>query len=602
MKWRKSLRVGGLTVAALSIGLYLGGGMGEVQTAPITSGYQQPLGPADQQQAVRVRMHDEVELAADLFLPDGEGPFPTLIRKTPYNREGRSREAQFFADNGYAVLIVSQRGRFGSAGIFHQAKNEGWLEHKDGYDTIEWAAQQPWSNGKIGTYGVSSDAQWQHSTAPTRPPHLVAMFTSYAAHHRDGGRMERGIHTSAGPTWHYNNGVIGRPLRTVDDYTAWLADWKVTGLPFIASFLHPELVEQFIHTTYDDYWRDIDPGTRYQDYDVPIYHESGWYDRYVRWTFKSFNGVREKGFSQRARQSQKVIMGPWTHGGSVAPESDVVKFGPAAEIDRRALHLRWFDYWLKGIDTGIMSEPPVRVYLMGAERWIEAESWPLPDTNYVKYYLRAGQGQPRNSLGQLRGSLNDGRLTQQLPGSEAPDEYVHDPYDPIPTIGGHGGFGRMWEMGPLDQRPSESRTLTFTTDVLKQDLEVVGEIRTRFFASSSAVDTDFVLTLTDVYPNGNSALLRQNAIRARYRLSVESESLLTPGKIYEFNLTLDGIANVFKAGHRIRLGIASSSFPAYLPNPGTESTYLATEGIVARNVIYHDNEHPSAIELPVRGN
>ena len=594
MKWRRFLKVSGLTLAVMGMGLFLCGGMWEVKAAPITSKYSSSIGPDVQHQTARVRMRDGVELAADLYLPDREGPFPTLVRKTPYDREGRADDAQFFAGNGYAVLIVSQRGRFGSEGVFHQAKNEGWLEHQDGYDTIEWAAQQPWSNGKIGTYGVSSDAQWQLSSAPTRPPHLVAMFSSYAAHHRIGGRMERGIHTSTGPTWHYNNNVMGRPLRTVEDYTAWLAEWKSSQLPFIASFLHPELLEQFIHTAYDDYWRDIDPGTRYQDFDVPIYHESGWYDRYVRWTFQNFNGISQKGRSQQTRQSQKIIMGPWIHGGSVAPDSEVVKFGPAAKIDRRALHLRWFDYWLKGIDTGIMKEPPVRVYLMGAERWLESDTWPLPDTNYVKYYLRAGQEESR-------GSLNDGRLSQQPPGSEAPDRYVHDPYAPIPTIGGHGGFGRMWKMGPLDQRPSESRVLTFTTDVLEQDLEVVGEIRTRFFASSSAVDTDFVLTLTDVHPNGNSALLRQNAIRARYRHSVETESLLTPGEIYEFTLTLDAIANLFKAGHRIRLGIASSSFPSFLPNPGTPSTYLVNIALSAENVIYHDSRHPSSIEIPVRG-
>ena len=594
MKWRRFLTISGPTMAAMGIGLFLGGGMGEVKTAPITSKYSSSISPDVQQQSVRVRMRDGVELAADLYLPDKEGPFPTLLRKTPYDREGRAGDAQFFATNGYAVLIVSQRGRFGSQGIFHQAKNEGWLEHKDGYDTIEWAAEQPWSNGKIGTYGVSSDAQWQLATAPIRPPHLVAMFASYAAHHRIGGRVERGVHTSAGPTWQHNNNVMGRPLRTVEDYTAWLADWKSSQLPFIASFLHPELLEQFIHTAYDDYWRDIDPGTRYQDFDVPIYHESGWYDRYVRWTFQNFNSISQKGRSQKTRQSQKIIMGPWIHGGSVAPDSEVVKFGAAAKIDRRALHLRWFDYWLKGIDTGIMKEPAVRIYLMGAERWLESDTWPLPNTNYVKYYLRAGQGEPR-------GSLNDGRLSLQPPGSEGPDKYVHDPYDPIPTIGGHGGFGRMWEMGPLDQRPSESRVLTFTSDVLEQDLEVVGEIRTRFFASSSAVDTDFVLTLTDVHPNGNSALLRQNAIRARYRDSVETESLLKPGEIYEFTLTLDAIANLFKAGHRIRLGIASSSFPSFLPNPGTPSTYLATRAITAENVIHHDSRYPSAIEIPVRG-
>lgn len=538
-------------------------------------------------------MRDGVELAADLYLPTGTGPFPTLVRKTPYERRPAA-DTQFFAAHEYAVLVVSQRGRFGSGGMFYQSRNEGWLEHQDGYDTVEWAAQQPWSNGMIGTYGTSSDGQWQLATAPTRPPHLRAMFCSCAAHHRVGGRMERGIYTASGPAWHYRFNEMGRPLRTREDFAAWLADWKHTQVPLLASFLHPELVDQFIHQAYDDYWREIDPGTRYADFDVPIYHETGWYDRYVRWTLQNYTGVRARGRSEQTRRSQKVIIGPWVHGGR-APETDVVRFGPEASIDRRALRLRWFDYWLKGIDTGIMQEPPVRVYLMGAERWLEAESWPLPGTHYATYYLRAGRERPVHSL-------NDGRLTTEPPESEPPDEYVHDPYDPIPTIGGHGGMGGIWPPGPLDQRPAESGILTYTTDVLQGDLEVVGEVRARFFASSSAGDTDFVLTLSDVYPNGYCAILRQNAIRARYRLSEETESLLTPHQVYEFKLTLDAVANLFKAGHRIRLGIASSSFPAFLPNPGTASpTHLATKGIIARNAIYHDRQHASAIEIPVRG-
>ncbi len=309
-----------------------------------------------------------------------------------------------------------------------------------------------------------------------------------------------------------------------------------------------------------------------------------------RW---NFNGIRKEG-GPGARNSQKVMMGPWVHGGNVAPETETVKFGPEAEIDHRLLNLRWFDYWLKGIDNGIMQEPAVSIYLMGAERWLKSDTWPLPGYQPVTYYLRQGQGRSAESL-------NNGRLLREAPGTEDPDEYTHDPYDPVPTIGGHGGYGRMWAPGPQDQRPAEARMLTFTTDVLKEDLEVVGEIKARFFASSSAVDTDFVLTLTDVYPNGYSATLRQNAVRARYRLSEEKESLLDPGKVYEFTLTLDTVANVFKAGHRIRLSIASSSFPAYLPSPGTGGpSYLETRAVVAQNKIYHDSRYPSSIEVPVR--
>jgi putative CocE/NonD family hydrolase len=254
---------------------------------------------------------------------------------------------------------------------------------------------------------------------------------------------------------------------------------------------------------------------------------------------------------------------------------------------------------------------------MGAERWIEGDDWPLAGTRYETYYLRGGKSGSAESL-------NDGRLTAEAPtGDEPADEYTHDPYDPIPAIGGHGGYPSVhgdpprdarsvqemrrqmrpaWQAGPQDQYAAEVRSLTFTTDVLERDVEVVGVIPVRFWASSSAVDTDFVLTLSAVYPNGYSAILRQNAIRGRFRETEERETLLEPGKVYEFAFTLDGIANLFKKGHRIRLRISSSTFPAFLPNPGTaEPMMLAAKGVVARNAIYHDAEHPSSIELPVRG-
>lgn len=549
---------------------------------------------AQEPEQVRIAMRDGIELVGDLYLPEGPGPFPTLVTKTPYPRERMRllRDEDTAAAHGYAMLAVSMRGRFGSEGVFHQCKNEGWLEHPDGYDTIEWAAEQSWSTGRIGTFGGSSGAQWQLTTAPTRPPHLVAMFTSYPAHHRT--RVNRGIHAAAGPQWHYRMQAMSRPLGTQEEWWAWLTSWKETRLPLIATFLHPELVEEFAHTAYDDYWTEMDPSTRYEDFDVPIYHEGGWYDPFVSWTLKSFAGVRQHGRSEHARRAQKVIVGPWLHMGGLPQDTGPVTFGPEASIDRFALLYRWFDYWLKGIDTGIAEEPPVRVYLMGAERWLEADTWPLPDTRSVRYYLRAGEGQPT-------ASLNDGRLLPNPPDSEAPDEYLHDPYDPIPSIGGHGGVpGQIWPGGPQDQRPAEARTLTFTTDPLEEDVALVGEVAVRFFASSSAVDTDFVLTLTDVFPDGYSAHLRQNAIRGRYRLSEETESLLEPDEIYEFIVKLDSIANLFKAGHRIRLAVASSSFPYLLPNPGTEGpVYLETQGVVAHNVVYHDAEHPSLIELPV---
>ncbi|MHC4433538.1 MAG: CocE/NonD family hydrolase, partial [Planctomycetota bacterium] len=259
--------------------------------------------------------------------------------------------------------------------------------------------------------------------------------------------------------------------------------------------------------------------------------------------------------------------------------------------DRRDLQLRWFDYWLKGIDTGITKQAPLQLFVMGANRWLDAESWPVAETRYTRYYLRASQRQPSSSL-------NDGRLMRQAPGTnEKADAYIHDPYNPVPTIGGYGPHRPSWTPGPADQRPAEARSLTFTTAPLEKDLLVIGEVRVRFFASSSAADTDFFLMLTDVYPNEYSAgTLIQSGLGAMYSVGAP----LKPGEVYEFKVNLKPTANLFKAGHRIRLNIASSSFPRFLPNPGTgEPRHLATKCVTAENKVYHDSRYPSVIELPV---
>jgi hypothetical protein len=223
---------------------------------------------------------------------------------------------------------------------------------------------------------------------------------------------------------------------------------------------------------------------------------------------------------------------------------------------------------------------------------MDSESWPLPDTTVRRWYLRTGAVEPRVSL-------NDGRLDLEPPGEEPPDEYDHDPYDPVPSIGGHGGVGWQWPAGPIDQGPAEERSLTFTTDPLTEDVTVVGEPRIKFHASTSAEDTDFVVTLSDVLPDGTSAILRQNAVRARYRNGDRAEPV-QPGEIYEFDLALDGVGVTFLAGHSIRVRVSSSSFPAYLPNPGTAGpVHLATKAVAARNSILHDANHPSFVELPV---
>jgi putative CocE/NonD family hydrolase len=415
------------------------------------------------------------------------------------------------------------------------------------------------------------------------------MFVSYAADARQ-AYADHGAYQGTGPAWASMHG-LARSLRTRDEWESWLADWRRTELPLLASFIAPEFIDMFSHPDYDEYWHETDPANRLDRVEVPVLHEGGWFDRYVGTTLRNFNRIR--GAGGPAAKAQRVIMGPWTHGGGVPADCGPATFGPAAHIDRLDLHRHWFDFWLRG-EGSVDDLPPARLYLMGAERWVSSDTWPPPGSAAQRWYLRSG---PSGSAA----SVNDGRLSVEEPAEEEPaDEIDHDPYDPVPSIGGHGGVGWQWPAGPLDQAPAERRSLTYSSIPLEDDLVVLGEPVLRFHAASTAVDTDFVVTISDVFPDGHSAILRQNALRAAHRDGDDRARLLEPGRAYRYELTMAAIGNVFRRGHRIRVRISSSSFPALLPNPGTgEPLALATRAVCARNTVLHDRAHPSHLELPV---
>ena len=548
------------------------------------------MNPTDE---IRIPMRDGVELAAELYLPPGGERYPSLLRKTPYDRRRESilPEIEGLVEAGYAVVVASFRGRFGSGGRFHPWYSQGWLRHEDGYDAIEWVAAQPWSTGAVGTYGVSADGQTQLTTAPTRPPSLKAMLVSYGADPRV-GIMNGGAITSTGPQWYEKHETFSVPLRTTEDWEFWLEQWRDTGLPLLASFIHPSLMEPLEQYAATDYWEEIDASTRHEDFGVPVLYECGWYDRYTGSSFAHFQGVREHAKDEAVRAGQRVICGPWVHGGPMAPAGEEVVYGDSAVVDRIAMHVRWFDHWLKGVDNGVEDEPALNLYVLGADEWVGIETWP-PRAEVATFHLRGGDGT-------ANGSLNGGRLTPEPPAGEDPDEYEHDPYDPLPSIGGHGGTGWIWPAGALDQRPVEARSLTFTTDPLDADLRVVGDPVLVLHAASSAVDTDFVATISRVHSSGYSEPLQQRTVRARYRDGYTEPKLMEPGRVHEMELALGPIAFDVPAGDRLRLTIASSSFPAVIPNAGTaEPPHLATRGVVARNSVFHDAAHPSRLILPL---
>jgi putative CocE/NonD family hydrolase len=556
---------------------------------------------------VMVPMRDGVRLSTDIYMPDAPGPFPAILIRTPYNnnREPDVQDAVYFASRGYAVLIQDVRGRGDSEGEWAPFLHEA----EDGYDTQQWAGKQPWSSGKVGTSGASYVGLTQWLPAPLRNPHLTAMAPRVGfsnLYHNwvyTGGAFQLGFNLR----W----GAIQMHTKTNRTQYLWLPKeahlstlyWH---LPLItgdeAAGRPNEFYKEWIrHPSYDAYWERLgNVELKYAEIDVPAYGFGGWYDVFLQSTLNNFKGVAKHSYSEKTRRSQKVLIGPWIHclgdRGTCSQTGDI-DFGPASLIDLRGEELRWFDYWLKGLENGILDEPRVKVFVMGRNRWREADTWPIPGTRYMRYYFHS-----RGKANSLRG---DGGLGTALPINEPPDTYVYDPRNPVPTLGGSTCCGEditPITMGPRDQRGAEERpdVLVYTTPPLEADVEVTGPVSVTLYAASDAPDTDFTAKLVDVFPDGYAMNVAQGIIRARYRDSWEQPTLLDPGRVYQYTIDLWSTSNCFLRGHRIRVEISSSNFPQFDRNPNTGNPFgLDAELKPARQTVYHDADHPSHILLPV---
>jgi hypothetical protein len=549
------------------------------------------------------RMRDETILYADIYLPKGEGPFPALLERTPYRKEN-SPEVQvgatsFFPAQGYALVLQDVRGRFKSEGKFIPFHDDGWGLNRDGYDTVEWVASQPWCNGKVGTLGGSYSGATQYRLAPTRPPHLRAMYVreSSADYHAEwvyrGGAFELAFMLEWTMRWTYNNlahlatgAEYERRHDILEEALKELPSWQ-THLPLnpnpLVAGLDDWYNEFLSHPDDGPFWQRWNIAYHHHEIGIPIYHLGGWFDIFLNGTLRNYIGIRRKARTPEARQAQRLIVGPWVHGPlniGVSRQGEI-DFGPEAVRNFNEMRLPWFDYWLKGIENGVMDAPAVQLFVMGENRWRSAEDYPLAETRYTNWYLH-----------------QNGQLSQFEPsGAEQADSYLYDPADPVPTLGGNT---LNIPGGAFDQRPVEDRCLVYTSEPLPYDLTIIGPVTCTLFAMSSAPDTDWVVRLTDVQPDGFSRLLCDGILRARYRQSQTLPALLTPHQVYEFEVDLWATANTFKAGHRIRVAITSSCFPRFDRNLNTGGVFGAeVEGQVALNTIFHDAMRPSRIILPV---
>jgi putative CocE/NonD family hydrolase len=589
------------------------------------------------QRDVMVAMRDGVRLATDLYLPALQGravnaPVPVLLERTPYNklRVDLVSTARSFARRGYAVALQDVRGRFQSEGEWYPFA----LEAPDGFDTLGWLMDQPWCNGKIGTIGLSYSASDQTALATLNPPGLTAQFVSegmsnyHTSAMRQGGAMELRFMIYA---FHMaitsREAAANRPLRQLlERERANIREWLrrtpiragVSPLRHLPSY-ERWVLDVLTRGDYDDYWKQY--GLNVEEFydqfpDIPIYLLTGWYDSYCRSATDNYIAL-----SRRKRGPIRLIIGGWPH--STAPIGQTwagdVDFGPDAALEYDDLRLRWFDEQLKGLQTGLADEPPVRVMVMGGGSgrknddgrldaggaWRDLPDWPPPTMQPTPYYLQA----------------NGGLSPDVPPAGGPPSTYRFDPADPVPTIGGNisvgyeimppGGYdqrGRSDVFGATDHLPLAARhdVLVFQTAPLERDITLIGPLSVTLWASSSAIDTDFTAKLIDVYPpnadypDGYALNLSDSIIRARYRNSREHTELMTPDEVYALTIVPYPIGNVFKAGHRIRLDISSSNFPRFDVNPNTgEPLGLSTRLEPADQTIFHDASHPSQVLLPV---
>lgn len=585
---------------------------------------------------VMVPMRDGVRLATDIYRPSVDGQavserLPVVLTRTPYNKRGAATAGKYYATHGYVFIAQDTRGRYQSEGTWHMLTDDG----PDGVDCAAWIGQQPWTDGKIGMLGTSYVGGTQHAMALAGAKELMTVIPVDAMSNlgrqslRNAGAFEMRFWN-----WIFLNAGRGSNAATDEETAAVLKEMADQRFVYLKNLptrrgvtplkLSPEyenwLINAMEHGANDEFWEQnniVDFPQKYKD--IPVYLVCGWYDSWAGNTTANYVAL-----SQTLKSPVYLIMGPWIHGLQSSSVHGQVNFGKEAAIpDQWAWRKEWYDHFLKGIDNSVgKSAPfatPVRLFVMGTgdggkdEKgrlqhggyWRDEHEWPLARTQHTRFYL-----QP------------EGKLSTALPEqADAVTQFQFDPGDPVPTIGGNisthndillqgawdqKGGPHVWNFQAPIPLSARNDIVVFQTEPLEADLEVTGEIEVKLYASSSAVDTDFTAKLIDVYPpsaawpGGFDLNIGDGIVRGRFRESLKTEKLMTPGEVYEFTIKLYPSANVFKKGHRIRVDISSSNFPRFDVNPNTgEPLNRQRLEKIADQTIHHNPAHASHIILPV---
>jgi putative CocE/NonD family hydrolase len=557
-----------------------------------------------------VPMRDGVILRADVYRPKAEDKFPVLIERTQgWRGDGGTHNCpatgNFFAPKGYAYVAQDVRGAFDSEGQFIFGHHDGWGINRDGYDTIEWAAKQPWSNGNIATLGGCSTGMTAIQAAPTRHPHLKTISINIPGaeknyYYRNNVcrlSLYRGMafwfrllqlrHETAPPGMEAIRARLQAAFENPEEIDSWFHHLPLKSFP-PADGWGEWYFNVLDHPEDGPYWWRNDVSTRLGEISIPILHLTGWFDFALGHNLDHFAGIQMNGRSEECRRGQRLIVGPWGHLNLGQQKIGELDFGHEASVDIGAIQLAWFDYWLKGIQNETMGGQPVKLFLMGENRWIEMETWPPPTVDYRPLYLREGNAKNNDSLNNRRLTFGKSSI------SEKPDSFTYDPNDPTPSLASD------IDALPMDYRALEERMLTYTSEALEQSVRVVGPVKATLYGLSSVPDTDWVVRLCDVWPDGRSMPVCDGILRARYRNSFEKQELMIPNKVYQFDVDIWATAQTFLPGHRIRVQVTSSDFPRYDRNLNTGGPFgEEIQGKIAVNTIFHDELRPSQIILPI---
>ena len=558
---------------------------------------------------VAMKTRDGVTLRSDIYRPTGDVKLPVLLQRTPYNKSNGAEVAESAAQRGYVVVLQDVRGRYASEGDWYPFK----FESSDGYDAVEWAAALPNSNGKVGMFGGSYVGATQMLAAIAHPPHLAAICPVVTAsnYHENwtyqGGAFEQWFNESwtsglAQDTLNRvvrggTNAVTGSLTLPLKDYPLFNIKLPPTG-PALTHELAPYFEDWLEHPLYDNYWKQWAIEEQYSSILVPALTVTAWYDIFQGGSLRNFQGLKAHAGNETARSQQRLLIGIGGHSGG-GRKIGSVDFGKAAEeFDEFTIELNWYDYILKGKQNEFASEKPVKIFVMGENKWREEDSWPLARAKQTRYLLKSdGKANSVSGDGEL---IADNGLSHRKGDA---DSYVYDPMNPVPTVGGPLCCdAEHLPPGPRDQQSVESRkdVLVYSTPPLAEDTEVTGQISLNLYASSSAVDTDFTAKLVDVAPDGVAINLTEGILRASHRDSMAESKPIEPGKILEYKIDLWSTSNVFIKGHKIRIEVSSSNFPRFDRNLNTGKN-ASTDQVTSKatNTIYHDPNHPSALMLPI---